>query len=140
MHTLRCSYDSYYTFSSHIFMNIVMLPSLFSLSLIYIYIYTHTHTQSILIPFCIQLSIPYFREYYEKLPLRAEENLLWTIGELVIAKAPADEQWYRARISEVSDSSNLIKVRWSTTKHLFFTRMFYLANLCIMCLWIFLLF
>lgn len=56
----------------------------------------------------------YFREYYKKLRPRAEENLLWTIGELVVARAPADEQWYRARITEVNDTSNTVKVSLKT--------------------------
>ncbi|CAE1166703.1 TDRD1_4_6_7 [Acanthosepion pharaonis] len=66
------------------------------------------------------------QEYYKKLRPRAEENLLWTIGELVVARAPADEQWYRARITEVNDTSNAVKVffvdfgnvQWIPEKHI----------------------
>lgn len=66
------------------------------------------------------------QEYYKKLRPRAEENLLWTIGELVAARAPADEQWYRARITEVNDTSNTVKVffvdfgnvQWIPEKHI----------------------
>ncbi|XP_014790430.1 uncharacterized protein LOC106883807 [Octopus bimaculoides] len=50
------------------------------------------------------------QDFYKLSFPKAEENLFWGIGELVAAQAVVDQDWYRARICEVNDVINEVKV------------------------------